>query len=226
MITNATLGPIALLRGFVACGKPDILLEHLPDTEECDGANSEVRHTGQTTLLEFLYDCILALCNGDITVHYQAFQTLSLWYVRVSRLLSSKEVEIVGLVSRLPPLLESTLAQVVTSWASPVDDVPEIVVEVFSTMMTTWASMQAHPALSTQPDMRAQAPDLVAQISDTIRNTPWHVKGKYRVWAAAIKYMQGEQVTYLQANIGVIHSVLVFVAVVDVVFNSCFLFLL
>ena len=116
------LGPVALIRGLVACGRTDILFANSPSS------------TGESgTLFDQLYQYISILCKGDITLHYQAFQILLLWYTKLTKSSSSEEES-----NNLTSTLESTLDLVVLNWDSPVEDVPEAVVDIFACMMTIW----------------------------------------------------------------------------------------
>jgi hypothetical protein len=124
-LTQTRLGPVSLIRGMVACGRTDILFA---DSQACAGDTK--------MLFEQLYQYIFILCKGDITLHYQAFQILLLWYTKLTKSPSSVES------SSLTSILESTLDLVVLNWDSPVEDVPEAVVDIFACMMTAWLKVK------------------------------------------------------------------------------------
>ncbi|XP_060555360.1 tRNA (32-2'-O)-methyltransferase regulator THADA-like [Ruditapes philippinarum] len=159
-LTHAKLGPVSLIRGMVACGRTDILFA---DSQACAGDTK--------MLFKQLYQYISILCKGDITLHYQAFQILLLWYAKLTKSPSSVES------SSLTSILESTLDLVVLNWDSPVEDVPEAVVDIFACMMTAW--------LKVKDDM----PDFPSKILDNLLRTQWYVKGRYRILAVLLNYL-------------------------------------
>ncbi|XP_052768692.1 thyroid adenoma-associated protein homolog isoform X2 [Mya arenaria] len=182
-VTSRTLGPVALLRGLVTCGNTDILLARMGNGETSvlspESLQTEAGHLQSQTFMTELFSYIHTLCQGDLTIHFQAFQILSLWYIRLTKFLTSQQDVDIG--TTLVTIQESTLNLVVLNWDSPVADVPEAVVEVFTSMMTVWVSL------------KGEMPDFPANVASMLMSTPWHVKGKYRVWAAALKYCQPEQ---------------------------------
>lgn len=124
-LTSSKLGPVSVIRGLVSCGNTDLLLAEIPlSTEE------------STVIFQQIFQFICILCQGDITLHYQAFQILLLWYTRLTKLPSRLERK--TLMSQFTSILESTLNLVMLNWDSPVEDVPEAVVDTFSCMMSVW----------------------------------------------------------------------------------------
>ncbi|KAL4237396.1 hypothetical protein ACF0H5_002114 [Mactra antiquata] len=167
--TSHNIGPVAILRGIVACGNSDILF-------------LDCSHGNQKTVPFFykLFEYILVLCEADLTVHYQAFLMLQIWYSRLDKISSTLESSLNGFNST--SILESSWSIVLLNWDSPVEDVPEIVVNVFTSMMSVWARIK---------DLHVEFPDYVLK---NLLNTPWYVKGKYRILAALLKYVDLDKV--------------------------------
>lgn len=123
-LTSSRLGSLSLIRGMVSCGREDILL-------------SKAKYqNNETSLFHELFQYIFILCQGDITLHYQAFNICLLWYTRLTKIASTCESLIVN--SKFTSTLESTLDLVILNWDSPVEDVPEAVVDTFTFMMSVW----------------------------------------------------------------------------------------
>lgn len=162
-------GPVALLRGVVSCGNKDILL-----------ADGVVPMDESPILFQQMYQYICVLCQGDITLHYQAFQILLLWYARLTKIPSILESKI--LKSHFTSTSESTWNLVMLNWDSPVEDVPEAVVDIFSNMMSVW---------ETAKDIEPHFPQ---RILKTLLSAQWYVKGKYRILASLLKFVDAQKV--------------------------------
>ncbi|XP_053378455.1 thyroid adenoma-associated protein homolog [Mercenaria mercenaria] len=169
LLTSSRLGPISLIRGVVACGRTDILF-----------ADCSVNKGTSQLLFEHLFEYICVLCRGDITLHYQAFQILLLWYTKLTKTPSSLE-KIIS-TNNITSTLESTLEIVVLNWDSPVEDVPEAVVDIFSCMMSVWETM------------KDAVPDFPSSILKLLLSTQWYVKGRYRILAVLLKYVDAQKV--------------------------------
>lgn len=82
-------------------------------------------------------------------------------------------------------ILKSSWELVMLNWDSPVEDVPEIVVEIFNQLMTLWEAV------------KCELPNFADNILKVLQETPWFVKGKYRILGMLLKYVSLEQVGYL-----------------------------
>ena len=165
------MGPIALLRGIVACGNQNMLIS----TNMTLGALNST----EPNLFQ-IWPYIQSLCQGDLTVHYQSFQILALWFARVLKSTSSLKSE-----HQMTTILKSSWELVVLNWDSPVEDVPELIVDIFTQAMTLWGFVKQ--------DMPTFADDILKITQDT----PWFVKGKYRIFAVLLKYINLDQVSIL-----------------------------
>lgn len=206
----SNMGPIAFLRGVVACGSENLLLSGLQlnvtdDLSSCLGDNCD-KLDGVKPLILQLWQYIYSLCQGDLTIHYHAFQILSLWLTRLTKVASNLKsgklvdqcsskikseksvtqcslvVESEMLVNFCTSVVKSIWELVMLNWDSPVEDVPEIIVEIFSKVLTVWELMTSGIS------------DFVDDVLKVILESPWFVKGKYRVFALLLKYVNTEKV--------------------------------
>lgn len=180
-LTSENLGPLALIRGTVACVKPEILWmnnkKHESDlrTEKC----LDIR----LSLVQRLFEYTKILCQGSLTLHYHAFEILILWYKNWTKLYSCLEIsmekcsiEIDSTKTAFASILEQTVELVILYWESPIKDVPESVVDVFSLAMSVWM------------DVKEKMLDFPNRILKLLLDTPWYVKGKYRILAILLNY--------------------------------------
>lgn len=180
-LTILHLGPLAFLRGVVACGSQDLLVSELSSfylENDLAGSGNDQKSTELFVFQLWLY--IHVLCEGDITLHYHAFQILSLWFSRVVKLTSLLKSSNVG--RKCAYMVRRAWELVMLNWDSPVEDVPEIVVEIFGYVMTMWEFA------------KSEIPDFAHEVLGLIQETPWFVKGKYRVFGVLLSFVDTEKV--------------------------------
>ena len=185
------LGSLALIRGCVACGRKEFLSFNSAWSE-----NNLAEDSGHITDQKLLKDelnskCveeimfiklfryICTVCEGDITVHYHAFQVLLLWFSRMTKLISTLESSI---DNNFTSICEITLHLVLLNMDSPIEDVPEAVMEIFGHLLGIWNRF------------RDKGPDLPGIVLEKIMNTHWYVKGRYRLLSTLLKYTDTEKV--------------------------------
>ena len=182
------IGPLSLIRGYVTCGKLEFLSyqlfysdnpigEHLSSTiKSQDSSEMRSKESESTFCKLFFYICVL--CEGDITIHYHAFQLMLLWFSRLNKLISATEN---SLVNNFTSIYESSLHLLLLNIDSPVEDVPDTLVEMFGYLLEIWDKYRE----------QGNVPQLVLQ---KIMCMPWYVKGKYRLLPALLKYMDTNKV--------------------------------
>ncbi|KAL3874710.1 hypothetical protein ACJMK2_037685 [Sinanodonta woodiana] len=199
--TPKNLGALSILRGMVVCGKSEILLHTSILSNEqatllessthsalhhqhCLSANRISECTQQTTNESTvfhlkLFTPVAIFCKGEITLQYQAFQLLPLWYKRLKKLSASSDLNGLDLSS----IFNQTLELIWLNWDSPVEDAAESVKTVLESMM----------------DMVQSVPGKYSDLSDRILNklvqTSWYIKGRYRVLGCLMKYMDTAKYT-------------------------------
>ena len=181
-VTLSGIGALSLIRGCVTCGSKQFLSCQFPDSGTSGQKHSlNNPHGNSETESAFIklfhYTCIL--CEGDITIHYHAFQLLLLWFSRLTKFISTMESSI---VNNFTSIYESSLRLVLLNMDSPVEDVPEAVVEIFGHLLGVWEQF------------RGQQPDLPQKVLKKILSTHWYVKGRYRLLSTLLKYVDSEKV--------------------------------
>ena len=129
-----------------------------------------------------LFHYICTLCEGDITIHYHAFQVLLMWFSRLTKLISTLESSI---ADNFTSICKSTLHLVLLNMDSPIEDVPEAVVEIFGYLLGGWSRF------------KDKGPDLPNMVLLKIINTHWYVKGRYRLLSTLLKYTDTEKVSMI-----------------------------
>ena len=188
------LGPLSLIRGCVACGRKEFLsFKSLCRENEVDvepgcstdkNLMTEKMNSNCVDEITFikLFRYICTLCEGDITVHYHAFQVLLMWFSRLTKLISTFESSI---VDNFTSICKSTLHLVLLNMDSPIEDVPEAVVDIFGYLLGVWSQF------------KDKGPDLPNVVLRKIMNTHWYVKGRYRLLSTLLKYTDTEKVSMI-----------------------------
>ena len=188
-LTINNIGALALIRGCVTCGKEEFLsfpplgddipvteyLSHSISLQDSRSSNKKEPDTVFFKLFCFIY----VLCDGDITIHYHAFQVLLLWFSRLTKLTSTSESL---LITKLTFIYESSLQLLLLNMDSPVEDVPDAVVETFAHLLEVWDQYREHG-------------DVPGTVLQKLIYLPWFVKGKYRLLSTLLKYVDTDKVT-------------------------------
>lgn len=187
-VTISEIGSLSLIRGCVNCSRKEVLSYKAPSSETCtDESFDQKQLTDSLTLIYekhniffklFHYICLL--CEGDITIHYHAFQVLVLWFSRLTKLASSQESSI---VSNFTSVWERAIYLVLLNMDSPIEDVPEAVVEIFGYLLGVWN------------EYKDRRPGLLETVLEKIMSCPWYVKGKYRLLSILLKYTDSDKVS-------------------------------
>ena len=170
-LTEKDMGTVAFIRGVIACGSNDILFHNM---------NSSVLDQSLPPLCFTLFNYITSICQGNITLHYHSFQILLLWYTRITKI--SIVQESIQLTDQICSIIRQTHELLILNWDSPVEDVAEAVVDIFDHMMSLWSRV------------KVQMPEFAQTVMENLLLTAWFVKGKYRVFAVLLKYVDHEKV--------------------------------
>ena len=176
----------------MACGKKDFLAFRSVETENDNvhdpssykkfmEENFDSKSVGEIIFIK-LFHYICTLCEGDITLHYHAFQVLLLWFSRLTKLISTLESSI---VANFTSICGRTLHLVLLNMDSPIEDVPEAVVEIFGLLLGIWSHF------------KEQGTDLPNIVLQKIMSTHWYVKGRYRLLSTLLKYTDIEKVRWI-----------------------------
>ncbi|KAK3600906.1 hypothetical protein CHS0354_013283 [Potamilus streckersoni] len=198
--TPKYLGALSLLRGMVVCGKAEILLHTCILSNEqaaflessnqgavhhqhCLSANRNSEYTQQTTNESTVFHLklfapVAIFCKGEITLQYQAFQLLLLWYRRLKKMSANSDFNRYN----LSLVFNQTLELIWLNWDSPVEDAAESVETVLESMM----------------DMAQSVPEKYCDLANRILNklvqTSWYIKGRYRILGCLMKFMDTSKV--------------------------------
>ena len=153
--SKPTIGHIALMKGVLSCG-------------------SMPMQNG--TFVQKCFEEIIKFCNGPISVHYHAFCTLEQFYNKIKTSVS-------GII--IPDMLSTTIDTIWLNWDSPVQDVPQIVVRIFSTMLHVWQNLYK----------LSLCHDIIPDVLSRLHKISWYVKGQYRILSALLPYVDSKQVS-------------------------------
>ncbi|XP_021346586.1 uncharacterized protein LOC110445988 isoform X1 [Mizuhopecten yessoensis] len=170
-----SLGPVCLLKGVIACTSAETLCHH------ADNQSS--------TFITDVFPVIIGYCSGPINLHFHSFSLLLSWFKKFSMcLLQSTNFHIECLEGN--DIFSKTLNLVYLNWDSPVEDVADIVGEVFRMLLGCWSTI----ATKYKTRLTDFDNDLPGGALSKLETTPWYVKGKYRILAILLSYTDQEQI--------------------------------
>ncbi|CAC5396754.1 unnamed protein product [Mytilus coruscus] len=158
-----TTGHIALIKGMLSCG-------------------NKILQNGAFVLKCF--HKIINICRGPLSFHYHAFNSLEqllsqvLQIVTVIKVLSADA----ELMSAIPKIVSETIDIVWLNWDSPVQDVPQIVIKIFSGMLQLWQHGYKHCGCH----------DIIPDLLSRLRNMSWYVKSQYRIISVLLSFMDSQ----------------------------------
>ncbi|XP_033735737.1 thyroid adenoma-associated protein homolog isoform X2 [Pecten maximus] len=170
-----SLGAICLVKGIVACSSTELLCYH--------GNNQS------NTFITDLFPVIVGYCCGPINLHFHSFSLLLSWYKKCSICLTKNDNFHVECIER-SDIFSQTLNLVYLNWDSPVEDVAEIVGEIFRMMLECWNTITTKN--KTSPNNIDN--DLSGKALSKLETTPWYVKGKYRILAVLLSYVDQDKI--------------------------------
>lgn len=145
----------------------------------------------KTSFLIFCFEEVMELCIGSLSMHYHAFTTLEQLLSKVLHLLPS--ITTADIVHVSSSIINVVIKTVFLNWDSPVQDVPQIVIRIFSLMLQIW---QHTYKLGSCHDI---IPDLLSHL----QSVAWNVKGQYRVISALVPFVDTEKVCYCKNYIAI-----------------------
>lgn len=153
--SKSTIGHIAFMKGVLSCG-------------------SMLMQNG--SFVQKSFEEIIKFCNGSISVHYHAFCSLEQFYNKIPTSVSSMII---------PDMLSTTIDIIWLNWDSPVQDVPQIVIRIFSTMLHVWQNLYK----------LSFCHDIIPDVLSRLHKISWYVKGQYRILGALLPYVDSNQVS-------------------------------
>ncbi|XP_060068955.1 thyroid adenoma-associated protein homolog isoform X2 [Ylistrum balloti] len=170
-----SLGPVCLVKGMVACSSAELLCYQ--------GENQS------NIFITDLYPVMIGYCTGPINLHFHSFSLLLSWFKKFSMCLSQSENFHIGKLE-ISAIFPQTLTLVYLNWDSPVEDVAEIVGEIFRMLLECWDTTSTkHKTSRKELDN-----DLPESVLSKLETTPWYVKGKYRILAILLSHMDQEKI--------------------------------
>ncbi|XP_052103689.1 thyroid adenoma-associated protein homolog, partial [Mytilus californianus] len=158
-----TTGHIGIIKGMLSCG-------------------NKILQNGAFVLKCF--HKIINFCRGPLSFHYHAFNSLEqllsqvLQIVTVIKVLSADA----ELMSAIPKIVSETIDIVWLNWDSPVQDVPQIVIRIFSGMLQIWQHGYKHCGCH----------DIIPDLLSRLRNMSWYVKSQYRIISVLLSFMDSQ----------------------------------
>lgn len=174
-LQKRSLGAVCLVKGIVACSSTELLCYH--------GNNQS------NLFITDLFPVIIGYCSGPINLHFHSFNLLLSWFKKLSICLALGELFHFEDIGRCD-IFSHTLNLVYLNWDSPVDDVAELVGEIFRLLLECWNTIAAKHKIS----LNDIDNDLAGKALSKLETTPWYVKGKYRILAVLLSYMDQEKI--------------------------------
>ncbi|KAJ8308353.1 hypothetical protein KUTeg_013227 [Tegillarca granosa] len=170
--TLTSLGQLSLLKGVVACSDTKVL--SYKKSSEC--------------YIVRLFSVIYKFCKGPVIFQYQAFNLLCLYFKRLYKLATDKDLTL-NIFADNVNIVELTLELVWLNWDSPVEDVPDFVIQTFTLLLELWAFENENINISKRKLLNLPEIALLK-----IMNMAWYTKGKYLIFSAILPYINSNQV--------------------------------
>lgn len=185
---HCSFGHMALISGIVSCCTPTLLAQLVPDS---------------TVFATWLYEEIISLCSVT-QFQYHSFRVLLQWFKKSSRspnaIAAASTESVYFLATGDSSISQTTMRLIWTHLDSPVDGVNDIVMDIFKSLLSAMREEEVVLSESClEASIKQQAPNdsfeaFLQQTLDAALQLSWHIKGKHRLLAALVAYLDVEQV--------------------------------